>query len=96
MTILLEIHINAAITGLKHQRHMETEFPCAVEQATAQALLLCKGFLSVIVHEYIFIPSCLLFCHSWCRIGSPENSMWSDWCLTKALSWGRLKLPIED
>lgn len=51
MTILLEIHINAAITGLKHQRHMETEFPCAVEQA---ALLLCKGFLSVIVHEYIY------------------------------------------
>ncbi len=57
MTILLEIHINAAITGLKHQRHMETEFPCAVEQATAQALLLCKGFLSVIVHEYIYIHS---------------------------------------
>lgn len=51
MTILPEIHINAAITGLKHQRQMETEFPCAVEQA---ALLLCKGFLCVIVHEYIY------------------------------------------
>lgn len=50
MMHLPEIHINAAITGRKHQHHMETEFPCAVEQA---ALLLCKGFLSVIVHEYI-------------------------------------------
>lgn len=71
--LLPEIHINAAITGLKHQRQMETEFPCAVEQA---ALLLCKGFLSVIVHEYIYsFLRVLLFCHSSRRIGSPESSV---------------------
>lgn len=46
------MHTNAAITGLKHQRGMEREFPCAVKQAS---LLLCKGFLGVIA-QAVFKP----------------------------------------
>lgn len=58
-----EEHINAAITGVKHQRCLlrenEREFPCAQEHT---ALLLCKGFLGVIVQAWvdafiIYIPS---------------------------------------
>lgn len=63
-----EERINAAITGVKHQRCLlrenEREFPCAQEHA---ALLLCTGFLAVIVQAgleafiiYILSPSSLL------------------------------------